>query len=82
MADFFGHAISCIDEDVSIGVKTKIRHCCQVQRGARIGTGCSPVCEGVELEDDVFCGASCAFANDLTPRSKVSVKQNPTFQTS
>ena len=26
--------------------------------------------EGVELEDYVFCGPSCVFTNDLTPRSK------------
>lgn len=28
------------------------------------------VYEGVELEDYVFCGPSCVFTNDLTPRSK------------
>ena len=26
--------------------------------------------EGVELEDYVFCGPSCVFTNDLTPRAK------------
>ena len=25
--------------------------------------------EGVELEDGVFCGPSCVFTNDLTPRA-------------
>jgi UDP-2-acetamido-3-amino-2,3-dideoxy-glucuronate N-acetyltransferase len=25
--------------------------------------------EGVTLEDDVFCGPSCVFTNDLTPRA-------------
>jgi UDP-2-acetamido-3-amino-2,3-dideoxy-glucuronate N-acetyltransferase len=28
--------------------------------------------EGVELEDYVFCGPSCVFTNDLTPRSRYS----------
>ena len=28
------------------------------------------VYEGVELEDYVFCGPSCVFTNDLTPRAK------------
>ena len=28
------------------------------------------VYEGVVLEDYVFCGPSCVFTNDLTPRSK------------
>ena len=26
--------------------------------------------EGVELEDGVFCGPSCVFTNDLTPRAR------------
>ncbi len=26
--------------------------------------------EGVELEDSVFCGPSCVFTNDLTPRAE------------
>lgn len=43
--------------------------------GARIGDGCRiqnnvSVYEGVELEDHVFCGPSCVFTNDLTPRAK------------
>ena len=28
------------------------------------------VYEGVKLEDYVFCGPSCVFTNDLTPRAK------------
>ena len=28
------------------------------------------VYEGVEIEDGVFCGPSCVFTNDLTPRAK------------
>lgn len=28
------------------------------------------VYEGVELEDGVFCGPSCVFTNDLTPRTR------------
>ncbi len=28
------------------------------------------VYEGVELEDGVFCGPSCVFTNDLTPRAE------------
>lgn len=40
-----------------------------------IGDGCKlqnnvSVYEGVELEDYVFCGPSCVFTNDLTPRAK------------
>lgn len=32
------------------------------------------VYEGVELEDFVFCGPSCVFTNDLTPRSRYPKK--------
>src|SRR5258705_12978129 len=30
--------------------------------------------EGVELEDDVFCGPSCVFTNVMNPRSHVPRK--------
>ena len=41
----------------------------------KIGDGCKiqnnvSLYEGVELENDVFCGPSCVFTNDLTPRAK------------
>ena len=46
-----------------------------VARYVRIGDGCKiqnnvSIYEGVELEDYVFCGPSCVFTNDLTPRAK------------
>jgi UDP-2-acetamido-3-amino-2,3-dideoxy-glucuronate N-acetyltransferase len=41
----------------------------------KIGDGCKiqnnvSAYEGVQLGDFVFCGPSCVFTNDLTPRSK------------
>ena len=41
----------------------------------KVGDGCKiqnnvSLYEGVELENDVFCGPSCVFTNDLTPRAK------------
>ncbi len=46
-----------------------------VANNVRIGDGCKlqnyvSLYEGVELEDHVFCGPSCVFTNDLTPRAK------------
>ncbi len=46
-----------------------------VANNAKVGNGCKiqnnvSIYEGVELEDYVFCGPSCVFTNDLTPRSK------------
>lgn len=46
-----------------------------VSNNVRIGDGCKvqnnvSLYEGVELENDVFCGPSCVFTNDLTPRAR------------
>jgi UDP-2-acetamido-3-amino-2,3-dideoxy-glucuronate N-acetyltransferase len=45
----------------------------------RIGDGCKiqnnvSIYEGVELEDEVFCGPSCVFTNVLNPRAAISRK--------
>ena len=60
------------------------RHCSlgqnvNVSNNVRIGDGCKlqnnvSVYEGVELEDYVFCGPSCVFTNDLTPRARPSAQ--------
>jgi UDP-2-acetamido-3-amino-2,3-dideoxy-glucuronate N-acetyltransferase len=47
--------------------------------GTRIGNNVKiqnnvSIYEGVELEDDVFCGPSCVFTNVRNPRSHVSRK--------
>ena len=46
-----------------------------VASGVKIGNGVKiqnnvSVYSGVELEDYVFCGPSCVFTNDLTPRAR------------
>lgn len=46
-----------------------------VANNVKIGDGCKlqnnvSLYEGVELKDYVFCGPSCVFTNDLTPRAK------------
>ena len=46
-----------------------------VSNNVIVGNGCKvqnnvSLYEGVELEDWVFCGPSCVFTNDLTPRAK------------
>ena len=56
------------------------RHCSlgqniNISNNVRVGDGCKlqnnvSLYEGVELEDYVFCGPSCVFTNDLTPRAK------------
>lgn len=67
----FSHVQSgaLIGENCSLGQNTNVAN------NVRIGNGCKlqnnvSVYEGVELEDFVFCGPSCVFTNDLTPRAK------------
>ena len=67
----FSHILrgAVIGENCSLGQNVNIG--CNV----RVGNGCKlqnnvSLYEGVELEDGVFCGPSCVFTNDLTPRAK------------
>jgi acetyltransferase-like isoleucine patch superfamily enzyme len=58
----------------TIGQNTKIGAFVEIQRNAVIGTNCkisshSFICEGVEIEDDVFIGHNVTFVNDSYPRA-------------
>ena len=60
--------------DCTIGDETKIGPFVEIQRKVRIGARCKIsshtfVCEGVEIEDEVFVGHGVMFTNDLFPRS-------------
>ena len=66
---------SHIQSGAKIGSNCSMGQNVNVSNNVRIGNGCKlqnnvSVYEGVELEDDVFCGPSCVFTNDLTPRAK------------
>jgi len=57
-----------------IGDETKIGTFVEVQKGAKIGSRCKIsshtfVCEGVEIEDEVFVGHGVTFVNDRYPRA-------------
>lgn len=55
---------SCtLGQNVNISNNVRIGDACKIQNNVSIY-------EGVELEDYVFCGPSCVFTNDLTPRAK------------
>ena len=79
MNEYYIHESSYVDENVSIGKGTKIWHFCHIQKGAVIGENCSfgqnnvSIYEGVEIEDNVFCGPSCVFTNVTTPRAHFPV---------
>jgi len=57
-----------------IGDNTKVGTFVEIQKGAIIGKNCkisshSFICEGVEIEDNVFIGHNVTFINDLFPRA-------------
>jgi UDP-2-acetamido-3-amino-2,3-dideoxy-glucuronate N-acetyltransferase len=56
----------------SIGAQTKIGAFVEIQKGAHVGSRCkvsshSFICEGVEIEDEVFIGHGVIFTNDVYP---------------
>jgi len=52
-----------LGQNVNVSGNVKIGNHVKIQNNVSIY-------EGVELEDSVFCGPSCVFTNDLTPRCK------------
>jgi UDP-2-acetamido-3-amino-2,3-dideoxy-glucuronate N-acetyltransferase len=63
-----------------IGDGTKIGAFVEVQKNATIGRNCkisshSFVCEGVEIEDEVFVGHGVMFTNDRYPRATTASGQ-------
>ena len=58
---------SILGQNVMIGNNVKIGKGCKIQNNVS-------VYEGVELEDNVFCGPSCVFTNVLNPRSFINRK--------
>ena len=56
-----------IGQNVMAGPQVRIGDGCKIQNNVSLY-------EGVELEDDVFCGPSCVFTNVVNPRAAVSRK--------
>jgi UDP-2-acetamido-3-amino-2,3-dideoxy-glucuronate N-acetyltransferase len=57
-----------------IGANTRIGSFVEIQRGAVVGAACKIsshtfVCDGVEIEDEVFVGHGVRFVNDRFPRA-------------
>ncbi len=58
-----------IGKNCSLGQNVNISNNVIIGNDAKIQNNVS-VYEGVEIEDGVFCGPSCVFTNDLTPRAR------------
>lgn len=52
-----------LGQNVNVSNHVKIGNDCKIQNNVSLY-------EGVELEEGVFCGPSCVFTNDLTPRAR------------
>ncbi len=68
-----------------IGDETKIGTFVEVQKNASIGKRCKIsshtfICEGVEIEDNVFVGHGVVFINDSYPRATTADGQLQTEQ--
>lgn len=51
-----------LGQNVNVAGGVTIGDCCKVQNNVSLY-------DGVELDNGVFCGPSCVFTNDLTPRA-------------
>ncbi len=69
-----------IGENCLLGQNVNISCNVVVGDGCRIQNNVS-LYEGVELEDYVFCGPSCVFTNDLTPRAKYPKRRTEYIKT-
>lgn len=58
-----------IGKNCSLGQNVNVANNVKIGDGVKIQNNVS-LYEGVELEDYVFCGPSCVFTNDLSPRSE------------
>jgi acetyltransferase-like isoleucine patch superfamily enzyme len=63
-----------------IGDDVKIGAFVEIQKGARVGNRCKIsshtfICEGVQLEDEVFIGHGVIFINDRYPRATTAEGQ-------
>ena len=63
--DFFAHKSSYIDENVEIGVGTKIWHFSHIQSGAEIGRNCS-IGQNVNIGNNVKIGNSVKIQNNVS----------------
>ncbi len=58
-----------IGENCTFGQNVNVSNHVKIGNRVKVQNNVS-LYEGVELEDGVFCGPSCVFTNDLTPRAE------------
>lgn len=75
-----------IQSGARIGRRCSLGQNVNVSNNVKVGDGCRiqnnvSLYEGIELENHVFCGPSCVFTNDLTPRAKYPKGRNGYLRT-
>ena len=63
--DYFLHKSSYVDENVSIGMGTKIWHFCHIQSGAVIGENCT-LGQNVNIANNVKIGSNVKIQNNVS----------------
>ena len=71
----FAHASSFIDENVRIGIGTKIWHFSHVLKGSIIGTNCN-IGQNVVIGPDVKIGDNCKIQNNVSIYKGVTLEDN------
>ena len=64
-----------IGEDCTFGQNVNVSNNVIIGSHVKVQNNVS-IYEGVTIEDYVFCGPSCVFTNDLTPRARYSKNHN------
>ena len=64
-----------IGEKCSLGQNVNVSNNVTLGNGVKVQNNVS-IYEGVTIEDYVFCGPSCVFTNDLTPRARYPKNHN------
>lgn len=72
---YYVHPSSYIDEDVEIGIDTKIWHFCHIQRGARLGKNCS-LGQNVNIGCNVHIGNGVRIQNNVSVYEGVEIEDN------
>ncbi len=71
----FVHPTSVIDDDVQLGVGTKIWFFCHVQRGARIGERCI-LGQNVNIDSGVVIGSGVKIQNNVSVYRAVTIEDD------
>ena len=66
---------AAIGSNCSLGQNVNVSNNVTIGNGVKVQNNVS-IYEGVTIEDYVFCGPSCVFTNDLTPRARYPKNHN------